>query len=162
MLLDDCVSDEFLSKYKAVIAYLNNGVYPDGSEGYAALRGEIFIHLDEIQEDLVDVVGMDFIDSLRAGVFGAFIFLKRYQRGYVLQHIDTGVFYQAACLNTPLDSLVDEYSVITTALIPYANGLVCDGLVLSHQTLLGKNMAKEARDGYWAAKRSGHLITSIF
>ena len=161
MLLGEQASDEFLSKYKAVIAYLNGGVYPGSSEEYAEFRDEIFSHLDEIQEDLADVVGMEFIDSLRVSILGAFVFLKRYQKGYVLQHIDTGVFYQVACLNTPLDSLVDEFSVITTALIPYANGLVCDGLVLGHRTILGKNMVKEVRDGYWAAKRAGCLITYV-
>lgn len=64
------------------------------------------------------------------------------------------------CLTTPLDDLVEEYSIIETALIPYANKIVCDGLILGSGILIGKNMAKELREGYWAAKRSGESVTS--
>lgn len=140
------------------MTYLNDGDVPDDNEEYASVRPLIYQHLNQIKDHMLDTVGHDFYRSLELGIFGRFVFLKRYKQGYVFHHIDTGIFYQAVCLTMPLDEMVEEYSVIETALIPYANRMVCDGLVLSAGVFIGKNMAKELRGDYWAAKRSGELV----
>ena len=142
------------------MAFLNGGAEPDGIESYASLRPLIFENIDDIEEGITGIVGVDFVNSMKSGVFGKFVYLKKYQKGYILQNIDTGKYYQVSALTTPLEELAGEYSVIDTAIIPYAKKLVCDGLVLSHGVSIGKNMAKEIRDGYWEAKRSGELITN--
>jgi hypothetical protein len=160
MLIDTKFADVFLSHYKAVMAFLNGGAEPDGIKAYVSLRPLIFQSIGDIEKDITDMVGSDFVRSIKSGIYGEFVYLKKYQKGYILQNIDTGKYYQVAALTTPLEELIDEYSVIDTAIIPYANQLVCDGLVLSHGVHIGKNMAKEIRDGYWVAKRSGELITN--
>lgn len=158
MLIDKKLADLFLYNYKAVMAFLNGGAEPDGIKEYASLRSLIFKDIDDIEEDIKGIVGIDFFNSIKSGVFGKFVYLKKYQKGYILINIDTGKYYQVAALTTPLEELIGDYSVIDTAIIPYENQLVCDGLVLSHSVSIGKNMAKEIRDGYWEAKRSGELI----
>jgi len=161
MLINKKLADEFLSKYKAVMAFINKGVCPDGIEEYASIRPLIFENTDDIESGVSDIVGLDFIKSIRSGVCGKFVFLKKYHKGYVLQNIDSGKYYQVAALTTPLEELAGEYSIIDTAILPYANQLVCDGLVISHGVSIGKNIAKEIRDGYWLAKRSRELITNV-
>ena len=160
MLIEDQLADIFLQKYKGIMAYLNEGQYPDSIEEYTSLRSSIYENINQIKEDMFEMIGQDFFRSIESGVFGKFTFLKRYKQGYILQHIETGIFYQVFCLTTPLDDLVEEYSIIETALIPYANKIVCDGLIIRSGVLIGNGMAKELRDGYWAAKRSGELVTS--
>lgn len=141
------------------MAVLNGGCCPDDIQGYASLRPLIFQNIDSLEKEISSVVDQSFISSIKSGVYGKFVYLKKYQKGYILQHIDTNKYYQVAALTTPLEELIGEYCLITTAIIPYANQLVCDGLVLSHGVIIGKNMAKEIRDGYWQAKKSGELIT---
>jgi len=160
MLIDKRMADVFLNHYKAIMSYLNDGVEPDGVKAYASLRQIIFERIEEFEDDVKGIVGQDFVSSIKSGNFGQFVYLKKYQNGYILQHIDTGKYYQVSALTTPLEKLVDEFCVIDTAIIPYANKLVCDGLVLSHGVSIGKNMATEIRNGYWAAKRAGELIVN--
>ena len=145
MLIDKKLADVFLSHYKAVMAFLNGGAEPDGIKAYASLRPLVFENIDAIEEGITGIVGQDFVSSIKSGIFGKFVYFKKYQKGYILQNIDTGKYYQVAALTTPLEKLAGEYSVIDTAIIPYANRLVCDGLVLSHGVSIGKNMAKEIR-----------------
>lgn len=158
MLIDKQIADVFLTHYKAVMSFLNDGIEPDGVEAYASLRPLIFESIEEIEKDITGIVGQDFVSSIKSGISGKFVYLKKYQKGYILQKIDTGKYYQVSALTTPLEKLVGEYCVIDTAIIPYANKLVCDGIVLSHGVSIGKNMAAEIRGGYWAAKRAGELI----
>jgi len=160
MLIDKKVADTFLSNYKTVMAFLNDGSCPGNIQEYASLRPLIFQNIDSLEKEISNIVDQNFISSIKSGVCGKFVYLKKYQKGYILQHIDTNKYYQVAALTTPLEELIgEEYCLISTAIIPYANQLVCDGLVLSHNVIVGKNMAKEIRDGYWQAKKSGELIT---
>jgi hypothetical protein len=158
MLIDKKSADEFLFRYKAVMAFLNDGAEPVDIELYAALRSHIFEKIAEIAEDVEGIAGPDFVHALKSGLFGKFIYLKKYQKGYILKHVDSGKYYEVVALTTPLEEIVPEYSVIDTAIIPYANRLMCDGLVCSYGIYIGKNMAREIRDGYWLARRAGELV----
>jgi len=158
MVIDKKMADTFLCHYKAIMTLLNNGVEPDGLQAYASLRQLLFDKIDEIEAEILGAVGFEFVSSIKSGVFGKFVYLKKYQNGYILQNIDTGKYYQALGLTTPLEEIVTEYSVIDTAIIPYADTLVCDGLILSQGVSVGKNMATDIRQGYWDAKRSGELL----
>ena len=56
---------------------------------------------------------------------------------------------------------MEDFSIIETALVPYKGLIVCDGLIVNKNILLGKNMTKNCRDGYFQAKRSGDLIREL-
>ena len=47
--------------------------------------------------------------------------------------------------------------IVQTALIPFANEWLCDGLLL-HGVVLGKNEARNARDAYAEAKKQKQVI----
>ncbi|GJL72470.1 MAG: hypothetical protein NMNS01_16690 [Nitrosomonas sp.] len=160
MLIHKELADTFLEKYKNVMAHLNDGILPSGIEEYAALRPEIYKRIEDIDENCRELVGKQFIESLRSAAYSTFVYLKKYRNGYVLQDTESGVYYQAVALTTPLEELLPEFCYIETAVVPFNNYFICDGLVLSKNILIGKNMAKEIRDGYWEAKRAGELVVN--
>lgn len=160
MLIHKELADTFLEKYKDVMAHLNGGVLPSGIEEYAALRPEIYKRIEDIDEDCRKLVGKQFIESLRSAKCSTFVYLKKYRNGYVLQDTESGVYYQVVALTTPIEEILPEFCYIETAIVPFENYLICDGLVFFKNVLIGKNMAKEIRDGYWEAKRTGELIAN--
>jgi hypothetical protein len=81
--------------------------------------------------------------------------------GFFRVSLDTGIFYQATALTSPLENLVHEYSIIKTTLLPFPNQLVCDGLISGANTLLGRNLVKEIREEYWEAKKSGNVVLHV-
>lgn len=161
MLIHKELADTFLEKYKNVMTYLNGGILPSEIEEYAALRPEIYKRIEDIDENCRKLVGKQFIESLRFAIRSTFVYLKKYRNGYVLQDTESGVYYQVVALTTPLEELLPEFCYIETAVVSFKNHLICDGLVLSKNILIGKNMAKEIRDGYWEAKRAGELVKSV-
>ncbi|SER59270.1 hypothetical protein SAMN05421690_104125 [Nitrosomonas sp. Nm51] len=160
MLIRKEQADTFLEKYKSIMAHLNGGGIPSGIKEYTALRSEIYKRIEGIDKNCKELVGEQFIESLRSAICTNFVYLKKYRNGYVLQDTESGIYYQVAALTTPLEEFLPEFCYIETAIVPFENHLLCDGLVFSRNILIGKNMAKEIRDGYWEAKRTGGLIVN--
>jgi len=160
MLIRKEQADTFLEKYKSIMIHLNGRAIPSGIEEYVALRSEIYERIEDIDKNCKELVGEQFIESLRSAICTNFVYLKKYRNGYALQDTESGIYYQVAALTTPLEEFLPEFCYIETAIVPFENYLICDGLVLSGNVLIGKNMAKEIRDGYWEAKRTGELIVN--
>ena len=142
------------------MTYLNGGALPSGIEEYVALRSEIYERIEDVAKNCRKLVGKQFIESLRSARCRNFVYLKKYRNGYVLQDTESGIYYQIVALTTLLEELLPEFCYIETAIVPFENYLICDGLVLSKNVLIGRNMAKEVRDGYWKAKRTGVLVVN--
>ena len=156
MLVDKDLADEFLGSYKKLFWFLNGGQEPENLECYVDLRLQIYDEKDK--QKFEEVVGKEFSDSLENAVFGKFVFLKKYHNGYVFQNLENELYYQARGLNSPIEKIVEEYSIIETAIVPFKNFILCDGLIANQGITLGKNMAREIREGYWTAKKSGSLV----
>lgn len=45
--------------------------------------------------------------------------------------------------------------------IPFRDVIISDGLVMPYNIVIGKNMAKQFKDVYMSAKKSGTLIKSL-
>lgn len=161
MFLKPELASEFLSKYKAILTHINSGQPPSNIKEYVAARSKLYDDSACFSSALTKAAEIDFVESLKSAVHGEFIYLKKYKSGYVFKKLDTGVFYQAAALTSPLENLVHDYSIIKTALLPFPNQLVCDGLISGANTLLGKNFAKEVREAYWEAKKAGQVVLHV-
>jgi hypothetical protein len=161
MFLPTEIAEEFLEKYKLLMKLLNGGVCPNGVKEYAPLRGVIYEKLNEIEELYSGDIGSEFVNSLKRGVLGKFVYLKPYKDGYAMYSLEKDLYYLCFALTTPLEEYVQEYSIMTTAIVPFQGFIVCDGLIVHHNVSLGKNMAKEYRDGYWHARKSGQLIKVV-
>jgi hypothetical protein len=157
MLVKDETAQRFLAAYKELIKALNQGVEPTSMEQYAKLRDQIYDYRDNHPQVYDNAVSPDWLAIIKQTVFGDFIYLKKYQKGYVFQDVNTGTFYQVLGLTTPLEETLSEYMIVKTALVPFEGQWLCDGL-LYHKALIGKNMAKELRDAYAEAKKQKQVI----
>ena len=161
MLLKPELASEFLSKYKSILTHINSGQPPSDIKEYVAARSKLYDDSASFNSALKKAEEIDFVEPLKSAVHGEFVYLKKYKNGYVFKKLDTGIFYQVTALTSPLENLVHEYSIIKTALLPFPNQLVCDGLISGGNTLLGKNLAKEIREAYWEAKKAGNVVLHV-
>lgn len=157
MLVAPDLAARFLAAYKELMQALNQGVEPDTLEKYAQLRAQIYDYRDNQPQVYDNALVPEWLNTINNAVFGDFIYLKKYQKGYVFQEMKTGIFYQVKALTTPLEDSLPDYIVVKTALIPFEGHWLCDGL-LNHKALIGKNMAKELRDAYAQAKKQKQVI----
>ncbi|MGF1574245.1 MAG: hypothetical protein ACFCU1_14395 [Sumerlaeia bacterium] len=153
MLINKKMANTFLVHYKAIMSFLNGGVEPEDVHTYVSIRPRIFANIEYIEEYIKKIVGEEFLRSVKLGVYGKFIYLKKYQKGYVLRNIESGKYYQVLSLTTPLEEHLGEYSIIETAIMPYANKIVSDGLVLRHEVGIGNRMISGIREDYRSAKK---------
>jgi len=161
MLLKPELASEFLSKYKSILTHINSGQPPSDMKEYVAARSKLYDDSTSFNSALKKAEEIDFVEPLKSAVHGEFVYLKKYKNGYIFKKLDTGVFYQVTALTSPLENLVHEYSIIKTALLPFSNQFVCDGLISWANTLLGKNLAKEIREAYWEAKKAGNVVLHV-
>lgn len=161
MLLKSELASVFLSKYKAILMHINSGQPPGDIKEYVIVRSKLYDDSASFRSALKKAEEIDFVEPLKFAVHGEFVYLKKYKNGYVFKKLDTGLFYQATALTSPLENMVHEYSVIKTALLPFPSQLVCDGLISGANTLLGRNLAKEIREEYWEAKKSGSVVLHV-
>ncbi|MGB2807914.1 MAG: hypothetical protein WBC22_09245 [Sedimentisphaerales bacterium] len=156
MLVNSTIANEFLASYKAVLAEVNGGKSPQDIDEFAECRKTLYSNSVSIAE--YTSIAEDFKNALSKSIYGQFIFLKKYKSWYAFQYIETGQYFAALGLTSPIETMVEDCSIIETALVPYRGLIVCDGLIVNNNMLLGKNMMKNCRDGYFQAKRSGDLI----
>lgn len=159
MLVDSAVANEFLAIYKGVLALVNDGVLPKDTKEFVECRELLYSDLESFVE--YTNIPEDFKDSLRRAIYGKFIFLKKYKNWYAMKHIETSKYYAVLALTSPIEEMVEDFSVIETALVPYEGHIVCDGLIVNNNMLLGKNISKTCRDGYHQARKSEDLVRKL-
>ena len=159
MLVNSSIANDFLSSYIAVLTEINDGIQPQNTEEYIECRD--FLYSDLASLSTYKNISRDLKNAVKKVVYGQFIYLKKYKDWYAFQHLDTNQYFAALGLTSPIEEIVEEFSIIETALVPYQGSIVCDGLVVKKNVLLGSNMMKECRDGYHQAKKSGYLIREI-
>ena len=159
MLVNSTIANEFLTSYKAVLAEVNDGQSPQGIEEFAKCRKSLYSNAVSIAE--YTSIAEDFKNALSKSIYGRFIFLKKYKSWYAFQYMETGQYFAALGLTSPIETMVEDFSIIETALVPFRGLIVCDGLIITENILLGKNMIKNCRDGYFQAKRTGDLVQKL-
>jgi hypothetical protein len=159
MLVDGTIANEFLASYKSVLAEVNGGKMPQDINEFAECRKLLYSNSVSIAE--YKNVAEDFKNALSKSIYGQFIFLKKYKSWYAFQYMETAQYFAALGLTTPIETMVEDFSIIETALVPFRGLIVCDGLIVNNNILLGKNMMKNCLDGYLQAKQSGDLVQKL-
>ena len=159
MLVNSTIANEFLASYKAVLAEVNGGKSPQDINEFAECRKSLYSNSVSIAE--YTSIAEDFKNALSKSIYGQFIFLKKYKSWYAFQYIETGQYFAALGLTSPIETMVEDFSIIEMALVPFRGLIVCDGLIVNKNMLLGKKIIKNCRDGYFQAKRSGNLIREL-
>lgn len=153
MLVDSAVANEFLAIYKGVLALVNDGVVPKDTKEFVECRELLYSDLESTVE--YTNIPEDFKNALSRAIYGKFIFLKKYKNWYALQHVESSKYYAVLALTSPIETMVADFCIIKTALVPY------NGLIVNNNMLLGKNMTKNCRDGYHQAKKTGELVRKL-
>ncbi|MDO8302519.1 MAG: hypothetical protein Q7T18_04680 [Sedimentisphaerales bacterium] len=159
MLIDSAMANEFLASYKSVLAEVNGGKKPKNVNEFGKCQKRLYSNSAQIAE--YKSVDEDFRIALSKAIYGQFIFLKKYKSWYAFQHVKTGRYFAALGLTSPIEEMVEDFSIIETALVPFKGRIVCDGLIVNNNVLLGKNMMTNCRNGYLQAKQSGDLIQTL-
>ena len=157
MLVNQDVAARFLAAYKELMQALNQGVEPENMEQYAKLREAIYFYRNNHPQVYENALVPEWLNTIKNAVFGDFIYLKKYQKGYVLQEMTTGTFYQVKGLTTNLEDSLPDFMIVRTALLPFENEWLCDGLLI-HKNELSKEDARAARDAYAEAKKQKQVI----
>ncbi|WP_061011109.1 hypothetical protein [Vibrio sp. CUB2] len=158
MLIEKNLAEQFLFEYQLALTYINHGKLPDGLQDLVALRAEMYECVDEVKANMSHALSVGLLKGLERAVYGRFIFLKKYKDGYVFLHPDSSQYFQVKGLTSAIEEICPEYSPVETAILPFSDELVCDGLLVPLSATFGATVRKEFRDGYWAAKKSGTLI----
>jgi hypothetical protein len=159
MLIESKLADEFLGLYKAVLAEINGGKMPQDIDEFGKCREQLYSKQWAIAN--YTSVPEDFKNVLGKAIYGQFIFLKKYKSWYAFQCVKTGRYFEVLGLTSPIEEMAEDFCVIETALVPFKGHIVCDGLIVNNNVLLGKNMMANCRNGYLEAKRAGKLIKTL-
>lgn len=159
MLLQPKDATDFLRDYKELLTLIS-GAMPNGIEEWVDARDTMLTRWRDFQAR-EELNANPLYRVLPYVVHGRFCFLKRYKKFCAMRHLDSGDFFAVHSLTTPLEKMLPEYCIIKACLFSFRGIIVCDGLVRSENMLIGKNMAKEIRDDFGAAKRKRTLIHGI-
>ena len=137
-LLNPLYARSFLEQYKRLLSEIA-GRQLDSTAEYVEAREALY------EDGLNKTYGMDsqyemsFIDAVRNAEYGMFIYAKKYKQGYALKSTNNIWFFVQA-LTTPLDDMLPDWIVVVTAVLPYRDNHICDGLVVDKHVSIGKNM----------------------
>jgi hypothetical protein len=157
MLIDTEQAKYFLEHYKSVISDFSE-MNPQTKNEWLSGRNKMIEVMKQSDGVVFDNHPPEIINGIRCSIKGAFCFLKRYQKFCAMQHLESGIFYGVRSLTTPLETMIDEYSIVNAVLIPYEGMIVSDGLIEHTGVSLGKNYIKSFKEKFWCAKRSGELV----
>jgi hypothetical protein len=141
-LLEPSLAARFLAQYKQLLSEVA-GRPLDGASDFAAARHALYE--DDRHRDYPmpsDTYDSQLVEAVRGANYGTFIYAKKYKQGYALkdQH---GDWHCVTALTTPLEDLVPEWVLVDTAILPFHGVSLCDGLVVSRNVLIGRNMIHE-------------------
>jgi len=137
-LLEPSLVEAFLRQYKRLLAEIA-GKPLDGVVDFEQARESLYENGLNETYPMGSEYDPTFVDAVRNAQYGTFIYAKKYRQGYALKYEDS-TWYFAQALTTPLEELVPDWVVIVTAVLPFHDQYVCDGLIVDRHTLIGKNM----------------------
>lgn len=137
-LLKPSHAKAFLVQYKRLLSEIaGKGLY--GIAEYVEAREALYKNGLNKTHHMDSKYDSSFIEAVRNAQYGTLVHAKKYKQGYALKH-EGSVWYFAQALTTGLEEMLPDWIVITTAVLPYHNQYVCDGLVVDKHVLIGKNM----------------------
>ena len=137
-LLNPLHAKSFLEQYKRLFSEIA-GKQLDSTTEYVAAQEALY------EDGLNKTYCMDsqyetsFVDAIRNAEYGMFIYAKKYKQGYALKSTNNTWFFVQA-LTTPLEDMLPDWIVVVTAVLPYRDNYICDGLIVDKHVFIGKNM----------------------
>ena len=105
----------------------------------------------------------EIISSWKRRVQGRFVMERHLKKGTIFVSEDDRVYqvqgiissWEEMFFNAPMPLLMEA------TFIPFRDVIISDGLVMPYNIVIRKNMAKQFKDVYMSAKKSGTLIKSL-
>ena len=64
-------------------------------------------------------------------------------------------------ITTPLEEIIEEFSLIKTAILPFRSQIICDGLFEQHNILIGPNIMKELKEEIKEKRKNNEIIKEL-
>lgn len=105
----------------------------------------------------------EIISSWKRRVQGRFVMERHLKKGTIFVSEDDRMYQVQGIISSweemffyaPMPLLMEA------TFIPFRDVIISDGLVMPYNIVIGKNMAKQFKDVYMSAKKSGTLIKSL-
>jgi hypothetical protein len=140
-LINPLHARSFLEQYKRLLSEIA-GKQLDSNAEYVEAREALYA--DGLNKTYVmdSQYETSFIDAVRNAEYGMFIYAKKYKQGYALKST-SNVWFFVQALTTPLDDMLPDWIVVVTAVLPYRDYHICDGLIVDKHVFIGKNMKQD-------------------
>ncbi len=142
-LIEPDLAASFLAQYKLLLSEVT-GKELISLKDFTHARDKLYekeINLIYSFDDRYDKL---FISAVQNGIYGTFIYGKKYKQGYALKDKNNN-WHCVKCLTTPLEELLPDWIVIDTAILEFNGHKICDGLINSRNMFIGENMIHDMK-----------------
>jgi len=132
----------------------------------ALFEDKSFLHYFKEDNKVIlkkDGAKLAFVNNVEKGLYGKFIFFKQNESGAVFLHADSGTFYEVTGITEPISKMSKNFPVVfETAIFNFKGKLICDGLILTNQSvLLEPSMIETIESKYKEALKTGQVLKKI-
>jgi hypothetical protein len=138
MLLEKERADHFLRVYKDLLEKVSCRKL-NGPMEYAEARTLLFS--DEVL-DTPPTEDVELLRALKSAAYGDFVVARHLRRWSEMIGPDNHV-YRVKGISTELRDLTGSWTVVRTAVMQFAENVICDGLIEERGIHIGPNMRKE-------------------
>ena len=140
-LLNPLHARSFLEQYKRLLSEIA-GRQLDSTAEYVEAREALYEDGLNKTYCMNSQYDTSFVDAVRNAEYGMFIYAKKYKQGYALKSTNNTWFFVQA-LTTPLEDMLPDWIAVVTAVLPYRDYHICDGLIVDKRVFIGKNMVHD-------------------
>jgi len=105
------------------------------------------------------------VSDWKRHVRGSFVVLKHLKKHTIFLNTEKRLkAYAVLGLTTDLPELFPNYALpmyVQTVLLPYKGLIVCDGILLGYNVLIGPNMSRNMKADYEKVKKAGKIIAAL-
>lgn len=106
----------------------------------------------------------EIVESWKRRVKGKFILERHLKKGSIFVSMDDERVYQVNGITSSWEEMFWNRKppiMMEAVFMPFKDVIITDGLVIPYNIIIGSNMAREFKDVYMAAKRSGMLYRTL-
>ena len=160
MLIESNDAQYFLKCYKLTLMNFAGKALNNALE-FIPVRNSFYEKKDENNNFLPKDADDDFRNGIKKAFYDDFIYLEKVRNGYLLRNEKKNKIYLVKAITTPLEDIIEDFSFIKTAILPFRGQIICDGLVEKHNILIGPNMMKEIKEEIKEKRKYNEIIREI-
>ena len=128
-------------------------------EDVAVIDEYLAEHADGLPEEHRTIV-----EGWKRRVSGRFVLERHLKKGSVFISMEDEKVYLVSGINSSWEEMFfyrPAPIMMQATLIPFKNVIISDGLVMPYNIMIGRNIAREFKDIYMTAKKSGELVKTL-